>query len=165
MCVLRRSSTCLGDKRNKKGEKNDRLKFYDSSPYHLTCLVSFTEVLTTNKVSLTPLRMSVLFLVSPSSHTSTHFHFYSSLSLPFLQSKPHTCSLSHYTLKPPLNTKNTGRDMKIFYFFHKVCRKMCVRGRKSKRITKKCGKCWMCFSMCVHRGGVIRVRVCMCICF
>ena len=121
MCVLRRSSTCLGDKRNKKGEKNDRLKFYDFSPYHLTCLVSFTQVLTTNKVSLTPLRMFLLFPVSPSSHTSTHFHFYSSLSLPFLQSKPHTCSHSHYPLTLPTKTTTNGRCETLFS--HEVCRK------------------------------------------
>ena len=124
MCVLRRSSTCLGDKRNKKGEKNDRLKFYDSPPYHLTCLPTFTQVLTMKKVSLTPLCMFVLFLVSPSSHTSTHFHSHSSLSLPFLQSKPpHLFTLTLHTQ----TQKYWTREYENFIFSQGMSKNVCKR--------------------------------------
>ena len=156
MCVLRRSSTCLGDKRNKKGEKNDRLKFYDSSPYHLTCRrvfhVSFHHEeglphinLYVHSPPLLPLFPHIyslpLLLVS--------FTSFSSIKT------PHLFTLTLHT-QTPLKLQLMEDIWKLFS--HEVCRKC---GVKEKRITKKCGgsvssKIVVCgFSMCLY------VCVCM----
>ena len=108
---------------------------------NFTILLPITSLVSCLSCQFEPRRRSpshqfVCSFSSPSPPLPTHLltsTFTLLLHFLFFNQNPHTCSLSHYTLKP----KNTGRENMKILFFHKVCRKMCVRGRKSNESHQK----------------------------
>ena len=149
MCVLRRSSTCLGDKRNKKGEKNDRLKFYDSSP--LSSHLSRVFHVSSNHEQGLP--HTTLYVRSlPRLPLFPHIYSLPLLLVSFTsKTSPKTPHLFTLTLptQTPLKLK-IMEDMKIIFttYVENVCKKrvgvVCL--------VKNCGVSMFFFSICVSRG-------------